>query len=65
MSRTVPVSDESQDWQLVSGRLDNGHTILEFKRHLTICDEKDMDITVSRKSLLLWYCFLDLKGPEV
>ena len=43
------MSDENQDWQLVRGRLDNEHTILEFKRHLTTCDEKDMDITVSRK----------------
>ena len=57
VSRTVPVSDESQDRLLVSGRLDNGHAILEFKKHLTTCDEKDKDITVSRKSLLLQYCF--------
>ena len=53
MSRTVPVQDESQDWQLVSGQAENGHTILEFKRHLTTCDDKDMDISVSTKFHML------------
>lgn len=53
MSRTAPAPDESQDWQVVSGRAENGNTILEFKRHLTTCDDKDMDISVSRKFHML------------
>ena len=48
MSRTVPALDESQDWMLVYGGVEKGHTILEFKRHLTTCDDNDIDITVSR-----------------
>ena len=55
VSRTVPVLDECQDWMLVSGGVENGHTILEFKRHLTTCDNKDMDITVSRKLMFHWF----------
>ena len=46
VDRFLPPIDESQDWFLVSGEEDNGHTVLEFTRSLTTCDENDLDIQV-------------------
>ena len=42
----LPSIDESQDWFLVRGEEEDGHTILEFTRNLTSCDERDLDIQV-------------------
>ena len=44
--RYLPPVDESQDWFLVSGEEENGHTVLEFTRNLTTCDDNDLDIKV-------------------
>ena len=46
VDRYLSPVDESQDWFLVSGEEENGHTILEFTRNLTTCDDKDLDIKV-------------------
>ena len=47
---------------LVSGRVENGHTILEFKRHLTTCDNKDIDVTVSKKKKKICFTSFYLLG---
>lgn len=46
MGRYEPEIDDSQDWFLTGSDEDQGHTILEFKRSLSACGERDMAITV-------------------
>lgn len=43
---SLPPLDMSQDWKLISGEMEDGHTIIEVERKLTTCDEQDIDITV-------------------
>ena len=46
--RTVtPPIDESQDWILEFGEEKDGYTVLGFRRNITNCDPKDLDIQVS------------------
>ena len=49
--RYEPGIDESQDWFLTGYSEYSGRTILEFKRKMTACEEKDLDITVSYHKL--------------
>ena len=44
--RFTPVIDKEQNWFLISGKEENGITILQFWRKFTSCDDYDMDITV-------------------
>ena len=44
--RYLPDVDESQDWFLVNGEEQNGHTILEFTRNFKPCDPNDLPIKV-------------------
>ena len=52
IDRFLPPVDESQDWFLVSGEEENGYTILEFMRHLSSCDQNDLDIKVHSYSAI-------------
>ena len=50
--RTVtPPIDESQDWILEFGEEKDGYTVLGFRRNITNCDPKDLDIQVSYSML--------------
>ena len=44
--RFTPEIDEEQNWFLISGKEENGTTILQFWRKFTSCDDHDMDVTV-------------------
>ena len=44
--RFAPAIDESQDWIIEFGEQEDGYTILGFRRNLTTCDPKDLDILV-------------------
>ena len=46
VDRFLPPIDESQDWFLINGEVENDYTILEFTRNLTTCDDKDLPIKV-------------------
>ena len=45
--RFLPPIDESQDWILEFGEEKDGYTVLGFRRNITNCDPKDLDIQVS------------------
>ena len=55
INRYLPPVDKSQDWCLVSGEEENGHTILEFTRKLTTCDDNDLTIKVPAMQHKLFY----------
>ena len=42
----TPVIDKSQDWIIEFGEQEDGYTILGFRRSLTTCDPRDLDILV-------------------
>lgn len=45
---SLPSVDSKQDWELLGGRIEGGHTIIETKRPFITCDvKKDIDITTS------------------
>ena len=54
-THTRPVIDESQDWFLVDGWEENGHTVLEFMRKLSTGDlQNDVDIEVCKTIVVLY-----------
>ncbi len=46
-AKEQPPIDESQDWELLSGREEDGYTILQFRRDWVTCDDRDRNIDVS------------------
>ena len=48
--RALQAIDESQDWILEFGKEESGYTILGFRRSITTCDPKDLDILVCAPS---------------
>ncbi|XP_019849476.1 PREDICTED: DBH-like monooxygenase protein 1 homolog [Amphimedon queenslandica] len=52
-TRGLPSIDAEQNWFLTHSRQTNGHTILEFYRNFSSCDEHDLDIA-SGTTRVLW-----------
>ena len=52
--RFTPEIDEERNWFLISGKEENGATILQFWRKLTSCDDHDMDVTV----IIIYYKYV-------
>ena len=55
MQEALPPIDSSQDWFLVRGVEEGGHTILEFTRNWTTCDDRDRDISVIIVCIVVLY----------
>ena len=47
LDESEPKIDRSQDWQMLRGLEENGVTIIQFKRPLDTCDDKDVIIEVN------------------
>lgn len=54
----MPIKDEKQDWKLVKAKENDTHTILQFRRKLNTCDDKDMIIDV--RNYATFHCLKEI-----
>lgn len=56
VSKSSPIVDPIQDWELISGSETDDYTILKFKRKLITCDENDFQIKKETHRLIFaWH----------
>jgi hypothetical protein len=49
----MPILDEQQDYELISGHENDDGTTIRFRRKWDTCDNEDMELMVHERALLI------------